>query len=649
MRMDVQAAHRHWTGTFNNQRYDAPRTTLAAPLKTLKVDNLAGCLTVAVLFGSLVMPAESVQASTHAETSTQALLPVATPASGPAPGADRTFAQLGPSLLAVANRFGRSAAGTCMAHPRICGTVAGASIAASLIGTAVLGASPSPPGPTTAPLLLPPSGAPAPRSPHPPVPTLPAAAAAEMDDLQREIAGTTLPDGTPLSQALAKAAGECEGSRQCLADRINAILAQLPRLTVAHLQAMVAHARMPASPTAAAGWPPLADAYPVPPQWEALIEILASIYTPEVAALQADLERIVAHPSSMAGGPVADWNHVNAHRTDTIQALLQEAGCQVERQSFPVGTELAALLDRQHGVNLLARFPAGSPADDGRRLLLVAHGDMIGLSRGSQGAYDNGAGVATLLHVARQLQADIAGLDCHVELLVTGDEEMGLVGSRGYAAQCRAHGACPTFAVNIDLVGRGGLGYALSDTAALASQPRLRGAAAGTPLQPSPAETSASALLQAVFADHGFQRWAQAPSVITSDHLSFQNVSIPAVGLSQVSQEQARQWRRIDDAQARWLDAYVAAGRGSDSTPGLADAAEQQAFEDYYALRQAHPLAPPSMVHSAGDRLYRIDPRMAVQFGDALAAFVRRWATMPDPSPVPGRSEADATDAPLET
>lgn len=635
MGIDRAAFHRHQVGTFNNQRHDAPQAMRSAPPQLLRIDNPAACLAMALLLGSAVFPAASAQPPhvDPSEGSTQALLPPRTAANMATASLGATLAQVTPALVSVGNLALRA----CRTHPLACGGLVGTTVAGGLLGAAMLHKAPaaapvagadaplSPPGTTpSASKATPHCGASCPHEhQHPVDPT--------QDQLQREIADTTLPDGTPLSPALAHAASECGDSLQCLADRINSIIAQLPRTTVAQLQAMVAHARMPASPTAANGWPPGVDAHPVLSPWEPLVDALVSMYTPQVAALQADLERIVAPTAQRSGDPMFNWQQANAERMRTIAALFQEAGCAVERLSFPLGAELAELLEREHGSNLLARFPDATADADAPRLLLVAHGDMIGLSRGSDGAYDNGAGVATLLHVARQLRADASSLGCRVELLITGDEETGLVGSRGHATRCLQDDSCPAFVVNIDLVGRGGLGYALSDSAALAAQPRLRGAAAGTPLPTSAIEAESSALLQSVFAERGFQRWAQAPAVISSDHLSFQNVSIPAIGLSQLSQEEARQWRLLDDAKQRWLDAYTAAlsgHPGRDPQSFSAYMAANRQMENYFALRDAHPLAPPAMIHNERDRLHRIDPRMAVQFGDALLAFVRRWSSL---------------------
>ncbi|MBI2921035.1 MAG: M20/M25/M40 family metallo-hydrolase [Planctomycetes bacterium] len=111
---------------------------------------------------------------------------------------------------------------------------------------------------------------------------------------------------------------------------------------------------------------------------------------------------------------------------------------------------------RTPGVNVLADLP-GTGADE-RRLLVCAHYDSHGRDpRGRiyPGACDNASGVAVLLAVAEAFARAPSRPARGVVFAAFGGEELGLWGSRGFAAQdVRVPGRILA-ALNIDMAGRG--------------------------------------------------------------------------------------------------------------------------------------------------------------------------------------------------
>lgn len=438
-------------------------------------------------------------------------------------------------------------------------------------------------------------------------------------------------DGAPLESRLLAIARECGGDRQCRADGIRALLEQLPPSAQIHLQERIGAGRslISSSVLPGVGAAVLPDMLQVMDQ---LVQLLADLYTPQVAAYQDDLEEIVS-----AGMKSAVELRVNARRLETIEQLLQRDGFTVQRQPYPTeglqarGRTLPPQMDNLHAV-----IRAGT----GTRLLFVAHGDMIG--QGSQGAYDNASGVAALLHVARQLGADPGDGTGSVEVLVTSCEELGLLGSRAHVQQCQQNRTCPDMVINVDMVGRGGHGYILSDTASVAAynnlgQPPYHLGAAVT----SSAEVRAEALVRNVFSDHGFTRHlADIPYMITSDNLSFQNQSIPCVGLMQMDAPGAEALRAIDQARAAWVDASKAIDWDwvdlIDSGKAQATAEERDLMSARFRTLEAAEFryrqsyveerdAPLRLIHNDRDHLARVNPQMAVAFADVLADVARAW------------------------
>ena len=151
--------------------------------------------------------------------------------------------------------------------------------------------------------------------------------------------------------------------------------------------------------------------------------------------------------------------------------------------------------------NVVATMRGG--ADDGRVVILGAHYDTV---ENSQGASDNGSGVAALLTVARH----IAGRDYpfDVWIVLFGAEEMGLIGSEHFVENMSRRETDSAIAMlNFDALGSGSTLYAIGDYD-LASKAVETGRDMGAPI---------------TMKGGG---WA------SSDHAPFEEVGIPTLFLS---------------------------------------------------------------------------------------------------------------------
>ena len=74
--------------------------------------------------------------------------------------------------------------------------------------------------------------------------------------------------------------------------------------------------------------------------------------------------------------------------------------------------------------------------DQTNSIVLVAHYDSTAAERGSLGATDNGAGVATILALASQLES-FKKLSYNIRFIAFGAEENGLLGSRHYISELK--------------------------------------------------------------------------------------------------------------------------------------------------------------------------------------------------------------------
>src|SRR6185295_14235724 len=115
--------------------------------------------------------------------------------------------------------------------------------------------------------------------------------------------------------------------------------------------------------------------------------------------------------------------------------------------------------NERRAANLVALLPGTDPALAGEALVLGAHYDHLGRDgdRIYAGADDNASGTALVLGLARALAAS-GGLPRTVVLALFSGEELGLLGSRHYAAHPAVPMARTAAMLNFDMVGRLGGG-----------------------------------------------------------------------------------------------------------------------------------------------------------------------------------------------
>jgi Peptidase family M28/PA domain len=173
---------------------------------------------------------------------------------------------------------------------------------------------------------------------------------------------------------------------------------------------------------------------------------------------------------------------------------------------------------RQRAENVVAILPGTEPSLKKESIVIGAHYDHLGLghygalNRGSEGrihpgADDNASGTAVLLDLARRLSQLPAKPARTVVFVAFSGEELGLYGSRHFAAHSDFLSSTKTM-INLDMVGR-------------LRENRLTvfGARSGENFTNIIAETAQQAGLEIT----------QSDSVGRSDHISFYNKKIPVV------------------------------------------------------------------------------------------------------------------------
>ncbi|MGH8084963.1 MAG: M20/M25/M40 family metallo-hydrolase [Lysobacter sp.] len=129
------------------------------------------------------------------------------------------------------------------------------------------------------------------------------------------------------------------------------------------------------------------------------------------------------------GRPHPTGSAANAAVRDRVVAEFDRLGLDAEVQRrFVCGAVACATVD-----NIVARLPGanGAQAAGKNAVLLSAHYDSVAAG---PGASDDGAGVATLIEVARALQAGPA-LPRDVWLLANDGEELGLLGAEAFVRE----------------------------------------------------------------------------------------------------------------------------------------------------------------------------------------------------------------------
>ncbi len=152
--------------------------------------------------------------------------------------------------------------------------------------------------------------------------------------------------------------------------------------------------------------------------------------------------------------------------------------------------------------NVVATSPGG-PGDHGT-VIVGAHYDT---TPDTEGANDNGSGVATLMTILEQIENRSFPFD--LTFILFGSEEVGLFGSRHYVEEMTGSEIGETIAMmNLDVVGSGTTLEAIGNGDLTAAAARI-GSETGIPVKVSPSLDPA---------------WS-------SDHAPFQNAGIPVIFL----------------------------------------------------------------------------------------------------------------------
>ncbi len=142
--------------------------------------------------------------------------------------------------------------------------------------------------------------------------------------------------------------------------------------------------------------------------------------------------RARAHIEAISTEPHPVGTAAQARVRTYLREQLEGLGLEVEEQATTIGHVLGRTQVLADVVNVMARQPGSvstTPNSGARHaILLAAHYDTV---PSSNGAADNGAGVAALLETARALRS-APPLDHDVIFLFTDSEELGLLGARAF-------------------------------------------------------------------------------------------------------------------------------------------------------------------------------------------------------------------------
>lgn len=128
---------------------------------------------------------------------------------------------------------------------------------------------------------------------------------------------------------------------------------------------------------------------------------------------------------------------------------------------FPLHLTLSAKIEADHAQikadNVVAELPGSDSSLAGEAVVLSAHLDHLGTGKPDHGdgifhgAMDNASGVASLLEVARAMQASGARPKRSILFVAVGGEEKGLLGSRFFAAHPTRHVGKLVADINMDM------------------------------------------------------------------------------------------------------------------------------------------------------------------------------------------------------
>ena len=211
------------------------------------------------------------------------------------------------------------------------------------------------------------------------------------------------------------------------------------------------------------------------------------------------------------GPPEAVLDEASARALGLDLPALFQRTVPLELGRFDIAPD--AKVEALHPVNVAALLPGSDPALKDEVVVLSAHEDHLGMAGGvlHPGADDNASGTAVLMEAARLLK-DAKPRRSILFLSVSG-EELGLFGSRAFAADPPVPLKALVADLNTDMVGRNGL-------RTIAVTPARVPEATGT-LTRDAREIAAS--LGFTLTDEADTYWKR------SDHFTFAKAGIPAI------------------------------------------------------------------------------------------------------------------------
>lgn len=145
----------------------------------------------------------------------------------------------------------------------------------------------------------------------------------------------------------------------------------------------------------------------------------------------------------------------------TFEAMTALADAHQPLPHFPLAVRLAAQIAADRAKikadNVVAELPGSDPKLADEAIVLSAHLDHLGTGKPDHGdgiyhgAMDNASGVASLLEIARMLQASGDRPKRSILFVAVGGEEKGLLGSRFFAAHPTRHVGELAADINMDM------------------------------------------------------------------------------------------------------------------------------------------------------------------------------------------------------
>ncbi|WP_292051675.1 MULTISPECIES: M28 family metallopeptidase [unclassified Brevundimonas] len=153
------------------------------------------------------------------------------------------------------------------------------------------------------------------------------------------------------------------------------------------------------------------------------------------AALALIASAQLAHAETSAAGQAIEnaaralIKTSNAERLEVLKIQLSEAGIEYTLQTFEGGNRQTGAMA---GTNIVLTFGEGQ-----KDLVMTAHYDAVVLRSGgfSHGVVDNAGGTLAVVEAAKALKAHAAHLNHRIVVVLTDQEELGLIGASKWLEQ----------------------------------------------------------------------------------------------------------------------------------------------------------------------------------------------------------------------